>query len=272
MILSPVNGQVNITIKADKYLRSAVNVTGVYGETYKYYGSRSITPGKASIARRNASITVTTVSTTKQDVNITLKATVTDITHGKNNGPVQDYEDNFVIFKVNGITIKNDDGTAKQVKVVNGTATLDYHVPIGLAGKYTNLTDKKYTVTAVFGSGEYNPGVSNTTQFGVERSPITFKDTHVTLDTKTKHMYIKSDIVDYHDNLLKGTNNLCVKVNGESYKINNKTVYYSIQDGKVDLNIIVPYHLENIHNVGLVTGERVGYLSGRTTINDIVRV
>jgi len=40
----------------------------------------------------------------------------------------------------------------------------------------------------------------------------------------------------------------------------------------VDLNIIVPYHLENIHNVGLVTGERVGYLSGRTTINDIVRV
>jgi len=272
MILSPVNGQVNITIKADKYLRSAVNVTGVYGETYKYYGSRSITPGKASIARRNASITVTTVSTTKQDVNITLKATVTDITHGKNNGPVQDYEDNFVIFKVNGITIKNDDGTAKQVKVVNGTATPDYHVPIGLAGKYTNLTDKKYTVTAVFGSGEYNPGVSNTTQFGVERSPITFKDTHVTLDTKTKHMYIKSDIVDYHDNLLKGTNNLCVKVNGESYKINNKTVYYSIQDGKVDLNIIVPYHLENIHNVGLVTGERVGYLSGRTTINDIVRV
>ena len=272
MILSPVNGTVTITVVADMSIRSAVNVTGVYGETSKYYSSRSIVPGRASIIKRDAQITVTTVAKTKQDTNITLKAVVTDVTHGRNNGAVYDYDDNFVVFKVNGITIKNEDGSAKQAKVVNGVATMDYYVPAGLAGKYTNLTDKLYTVTAVFGGENYNPGVRNNTTFAVERSSISFVDNNITLNTQTKEMTIKSKIVDYHNNILKGTNTLCVKINGQTYKINNKTVYYSVQDGEVDLNIILPYNMNNINSVELVTGQRVGYLGGRSTITNITRV
>ena len=272
MILSPVNGTVTVTIVADTYLRSAVNITGAYGGNSKYYSSRSIVAGRASLVKRDAQIKVTTVKTTKQDVNITLKAVVTDVTGGKNNGPVKDYEDNFVVFKVNGITIKNDDGTAKQAKVVNGVATMDYYVPAGLAGKYTNLSDKYYTVMAVFGSGSYNPGVQNTTQFGVERSPISFVNNSVTLNSKTNEMAIKSKIVDYHKNLLKGTNTLCIKINGQTYKINNKTVFFDATDGNVDLNIILPYNVNKINSVEFVTGERVGYLGGRYTTTDINRI
>ena len=272
MILSPVNGTVTVTIVADTYLRSAVNITGAYGGNSKYYSSRSIVAGRASLVKRDAQIKVTTVKTTKQDVNITLKAVVTDVTGGKNNGPVKDYEDNFVVFKVNGITIKNDDGTAKQAKVVNGVATMDYYVPAGLAGKYTNLSDKYYTVMAVFGSGSYNPGVQNTTQFGVERSPISFVNNSVTLNSKTNEMAIKSKIVDYHNNLLKGTNTLCIKINGQTYKINNKTVFFDATDGNVDLNIILPYNVNKINSVEFVTGERVGYLGGRYTTTDINRI
>ncbi|MBO7719630.1 MAG: Ig-like domain repeat protein [Methanosphaera sp.] len=272
MVLTPVNGIVTVTVVADTYLRSAQNVTGVYGENSKYYGSRSIVPGRASLVKRDAQIKVTTVKTTKQDVNITLKAVVTDVTGGKNNGPVIDYDDNFVVFKVNGITIKNEDGTAKQAKVVDGVATMDYYVPAGLAGKYTNLTDKNYTVMAVFGSSSYNPGVSNTTTFGVERSPISFVNNSVKLNTQTKEMTIKSKIVDYHKNLLKGVNTLCVKINGQTYKINNKTVFYEVVDGDVDLNIILPYNVNKITSIELVTGERVGYLGGRYTTTNITRI
>ena len=272
MILSPVNGTVTVTVVADTYLRSAVNITGAYGGNSKYYSSRSIVPGQASLVKRDAQITVTTVKTTKQDVNITLKAVVTDVTGGKNNGRVKDYDDNFVVFKVNGITIKNEDGTAKQAKVVNGVATMQYYVPAGLAGKYTNLTDKNYTVMAVFGSGSYNPGVNNTTTFGVERSPISFVNNSVKLNTQTKEMTIKSKIVDYHKNLLKGTNTLCLKINGQTYKINNKTVFYEAVDGDVDLNIILPYNVNKINSIELVTGERVGYLGGRYTTTNITKV
>ena len=272
MILSPVNGTVKITITADTYLRSAQNITGAYGETGKYYGSRSLVPGKASLVKRDAQITVMTENTTKQDVNTTFTAIVTDVTGGKNNGPVLDYEDNFVVFKVNGITIKNEDGTAKQAKVVNGVATMDYYVPSGLAGKNTDLTDRTYSVMAVFGSGSYNPGVYNTTNLSVERSPVSFINNNVTLNAKTKEMTIKSDLVDYHNNSLKGINTLSVKVNGLTYQINNQTVLYNVTDGKVDINLILPYNANKIRNIELVTGERVGYLGGRTTITDITRV
>ncbi|MDO5824757.1 MAG: Ig-like domain-containing protein [Methanosphaera sp.] len=272
MILSPVNGTVKITITADTYLRSAQNVTGAYGETGKYYGSRSLVPGKASLVKRDAQITVMTENTTKQDVNTTFTAIVTDVTGGKNNGPVLDYEDNFVVFKVNGITIKNEDGTAKQAKVVNGVATMDYYVPSGLAGKNTDLTDRTYSLMDVLGSGSYNPGVYNTTNLSVERSPVSFINNNVTLNAQTKEMTIKSDLVDYHNNSVKGTNTVCVKVNGLTYQINNQTVFYNVTDGKVDINLILPYNANKIRNIELVTGERVGYLGGRTTITDITRV
>ena len=125
---------------------------------------------------------------------------------------------------------------------------------------------------AVFGSGSYNPDVVNTTTFGVERSPISFIHNNVTVNSKTKEMTITSDIVDYHKHNLKGTNTICVKINGQTYKINNKTVFYNVQDGKVDLNIILPYSVDKVNSVELVTGERVGYLGGRTTITKITKV
>ena len=85
-------------------------------------------------------------------------------------------------------------------------------------------------------------------------------------------MTIKSKIVDYHKNLLKGTNTLCLKINGQTYKINNKTVFYEAVDGDVDLNIILPYNVDKINSIELVTGERVGYLGGRYTTTNITKV
>jgi hypothetical protein len=266
-ILSPIDGRVNVTITADTYLKNAANITGVYGENTHYYASRSQKPGLATIHKRDARITVTTVNTTKQDVNITFTATLRDVTHGRDNGPVYDYDDNFVVFKVNGLTLKDEKGNTIKAKVQNGKAKATYHVPAGLAGIYTNQSIKYYNVTAVFGNEEYNT-VQNSTQFSVNRSNIKFKNTNVTLNKSSNRVSIKSDIVDYHNNLLKGKNTLCVKFNDLTYKIDNKTVYYQAVNGKVNINIKLPYNVDKISNIKLVTGERVGYLDGRTTITN----
>ena len=82
-------------------------------------------------------------------------------------------------------------------------------------------------------------------------------------------MVVQADILDYHDNLLKGSNTVCLKINGQSYKVNNKTIYYKAEDGKVDINIIIPNNIKKINSVELVTGERVGYLGGRLTTTNI---
>jgi len=68
---------------------------------------------------------------------------------------------------------------------------------------------------------------------------------------------------------LKGSNTICLKINGQSYKVNNKTIYYKAEDGKVDINIIIPNNIKKINSVELVTGERVGYLGGRLTTTNI---
>ena len=271
MILSPVNGTVEVTILADTTLRSAKNITGAYGETSKYYSSRTTTPSQVNIAKRKAQITVTAPNTTKQDINITFTAKVTDITHGTNNGAVYPYDDNFVIFKVNGVTIKDADGNAIKTKVVDGISQINYYIPPGLAGTYANQTNKPYTVEAVFGSSEYYADVRNTTQFIVEKSPIHFNYTNVTYNSKYNALTIQADILDYHSNLLKGTNSLCVKVNGQTYKIGDKTSYYNVNNGKVNLSIQLKDNIKDVTSVELVTAERVGYLGGRQTTTEIIK-
>lgn len=65
---------------------------------------------------------------------VTIKATVTGLGEALNNGKV--------VFKVNGKTLKDSNGKVAYVKVVNGTATLDY--------AFDGLKANEYTLSAVF--------------------------------------------------------------------------------------------------------------------------
>lgn len=263
-----INGTATTTIEASLYLRHAQNITAVYAGTSRYYANTSQTAGKMSIRLRNASIVVTTKEVTNQDTNLLLMAHVYDVTNGKKT-TLKDYDDNYVIFKVNGITIKDASGNALKAKVINGVAQLNYTVPIGLAGIYINKTDKLYTVEAVFASAEYYPNARNTTVFKVNRSEVSFNDMAVVLNNNTRVVTITASLQDYHTNMLRGQNNIIVKINGLTFQENGQNKYFTSTGGVVNITFTLPDNVKSLREIQLVTTERVGYLGGRNTTSII---
>jgi hypothetical protein len=61
-----------------------------------------------------------------------------------------------VIFKLNGITLKDNKQNPKQVQVIDGQATLEYPIP-------PTYTAKTYTLTAVIGGNYYQRTETNGT-------------------------------------------------------------------------------------------------------------
>jgi sensor domain CHASE-containing protein len=100
-----------------------------------------ITSEKVKITIKKEEPTITTESVTaKAGDKITLKATITDgkvINTGK------------VVFKINGKTVKDENGKVIYAKVVNNTVNVEYTIP-------DSFNVKDYNITAVFIAPGYN--------------------------------------------------------------------------------------------------------------------
>ena len=83
-------------------------------------------------------------------------------------------------------------------------------------------------------------------------------------------MSIKAKLIDDEGLNVLGTNKVCVKVNGVTYKENNETKYFYINNGVVDFSGIKVSN-SNVKNITLVTGGREAYLSARDTTSNIVK-
>ncbi|OED30399.1 carboxypeptidase regulatory-like domain-containing protein [Methanosphaera sp. WGK6] len=264
---SVVNGTVTYTLTADLYLRNAKNLSASYSGARNYEANVSeITT--AQITKRRAELTVTTVESTNQDVDINFTAVLRDTTpNGVNTTAIN--EEGYVIFKVNGVTIKNETGNATRVKVVNNTATYTYHVPAGMASVDGNNSLRNYTVEAVYQNDIFYPDSRNTTIFHVEKSPINIQFTNVTINNSTKTITkITGTITDYNGNLVKGVNKICVKVNNVTVKDANDTpIYFKVVNGIIDLSNINASKFKTFNDIMIVSGERQAYLAGRNTTN-----
>ncbi|WP_455645532.1 carboxypeptidase regulatory-like domain-containing protein, partial [Methanosphaera sp.] len=264
---SVVNGTVTYTLTADLYLRNAKNLSASYSGARNYEANVSeITT--AQIAKRRAELTVTTVDTTKQDVDINFTAVLRDTTpNGVNTTAIN--EDGYVIFKVNGVSLKDENGTVIRIKVENNTATYTYHVPIGMASVDGKGNLRNYTVEAVYQNDIFYPDSRNTTVFHVEKSPINIQFTNVTINNSTKTITkITGNITDYNGNLLVGVNKVCVKVNNGTIRdANNKTIYFNVVNGIIDLSNINASKFKTFDEIMIVSGDRQAYLEGRNTTN-----
>ncbi|WP_303234832.1 beta strand repeat-containing protein [Methanosphaera cuniculi] len=94
-----------------------------------------------NVSRGDAQIQVTVNSEIYAGQSITLTAVISD------NGEL--IKDGYVAFKLNGVTLKDDDGNRIKVRVINGVATLKYTIP-------SNYAAKDYLLTAVFSNGNYD--------------------------------------------------------------------------------------------------------------------
>ncbi|AWX31828.1 Ig-like domain-containing protein [Methanosphaera sp. BMS] len=265
------NGTATATIKPDLDMRNADKLTAHYIGTDLYNASASST-AKIQIIQRNASIVVSTnVKTIKQGQVLTLIAKVYDTTNGKKSTNLTAFNDQFVYFKVNGITLKDTKGAMLKVKIVNGTATTQYTIPLGLSGVTDGktMTPKNHTILAGFYNKNYQEDIRNTTYFQVERSNITITITNATVNAKTHKLSLTATIRDYLGNIVKGPNKCVIKINGISLKNGTQARYYYSTDGILNIqNIDIPSYT-NYKTIEIVTQDRLAYKSQRNTTTTI---
>jgi len=264
------NGTATTNITADLNMRNAKTLTAVYSGSTTYNASRSNT-ATAQIALRNASIEVSSnVKTIKQGQYLTITAKIYDITTGQRNTTLAPYTDEYVYFKVNGITLKDEQGNALKVKVVNSTATTQYYIPLGLSavtdGK--TFTTKNHTILAGYANKNYYPTATNTSTFQTERSNITIQF-QKTIINKTSHkLSLNATIKDYLQNKVIGPNKYIIKINGITIKNSDKPQYFYATNGNININNLNIPSYTTYKSIEIVTQDRLAYKSQRnmTTI------
>lgn len=266
------DGLVSVNITADLYLRNAKNLTASYSGTSVYNETRSEVV-TAQIQKRYASIEVSaTPEVQKQHQVITFTAKVTDVTKNHKNETLINY-DTYVMFKVNGVTLKDENGTAIKVKVgEDNTASYNYTIAPGTGGITSTGSTRDYSVTAVFVGDNYYPDVKNETKFNVERSTVDVNFENVMV-SEANVLSINATLTDYAGSNVVGTNKILIKINGKSLvnSTTGKAIYYSVKDGVINLTDIIVDPEVTIKRVMLVTGERQAYLESRNETLDIKR-
>ncbi|OED30033.1 right-handed parallel beta-helix repeat-containing protein [Methanosphaera sp. WGK6] len=133
----------NITVLSGWAKTSSV-ITAVYGGYGDFENSRSNTT--FTVTKREAKATIDSV-TAKAGETVTFTVKLTDditVTGGK------------VVFKLNGKTLRDDNGKVLYGTVTDGVAKVTYTLP-------AKMSAKTYTITSVFSSGIYNRAESNAT-------------------------------------------------------------------------------------------------------------
>ena len=140
------NGIVQLTIDSSKLSPKNYTITAVYGGNNEYEKSNSTST--LTINKYDVKVDVKPVTTNAGNTT-TLKATLKDIQNNSlNTGKV--------VFKLNGKTLKDDEGKTITAEIKNGTATIKYMIP-------SNYSTKDYILTAVASDDKYNRAETNTT-------------------------------------------------------------------------------------------------------------
>ena len=138
----------NYTVPANWFkIKSVLNV--VYGGTSTYEQTRTNNTTPMNITKKTATMTMTTNTTTAkpgQTIKITVKITEkdTNVNEGR------------VLFKVNGKTMRDNEGYIIYHEVKDGLVTITYTIP-------ENARAQDYTFTCVYGHKLYNRNDVNST-------------------------------------------------------------------------------------------------------------
>ena len=138
----------NYTVPANWFkIKSVLNV--VYGGTSTYEQTRTNNTIPMNITKKTATMTMTTNTTTAkpgETIKITVKITEKDA----------NVNEGRVLFKVNGKTMRDNEGYIIYHEVKDGLVTIDYTIP-------ENARAQDYTFTCVYGNKLYNRNDVNST-------------------------------------------------------------------------------------------------------------
>ena len=216
---------------------------GMYIDTYTYVLNDTPVP-KVDF------VITTSQNTTKMGNNITFTAKLNIYSNPVDTG--------FVIFKINGITIRNSQNQTVRAYLNDGLASYTYTIPDGWSAKSVKLT-------AVYSKDDYGR-IENKTYFALTRPDIHMQLDNVTSNTRTIH--ITGKLLDEHDHKVLGENIFSVKVSGLTIKNGDEVALFKVVDGVIDIQITLPdYYKSGNHTIVLATGTRGAYNSGRASCN-----
>ncbi|RAP50191.1 MAG: hypothetical protein BZ138_06935 [Methanosphaera sp. rholeuAM270] len=263
MKISVKNGIVKFTMKADLYLRAGKNITASYSGSSTYLSAKG-NVAEANIKKRTAQVTVSTsVSLVKQDKNITFIAKIKDVTLGSKKSLTS--KDAYVMFKINGKTLKDSKGNTIKVKVVNNTAKYTYHIPLGTSGMIDGHM-RDYMVTAVYASDDFYPDSRDTVRYNVQRSATSINIKSATV--KGGKLSIKATILDEYKKNVVGTNKVTIKINGKTFKVNGKAKTFTVKNGVINLSGL-NLNGNKVKTLTIITGERQSYYESTVTTKNV---
>ncbi len=239
--------------KAELYYTVTNNVKD-YALTAVYSGYDTFEEARSL----NATLTVTprsvNMTTDKLDNNIksgdtvTFKATISEYD--------RTYTDNgVVVFKLNGKTIKDEEGNPIVVDVNNGVATLDYTIPVDFAGK-------DYNITAVYTNNNYLRAEANNTLTTVRSNVQTELNPITVSHGQNANLYMV--LYDENGNQLERETKVAIKINGHTIIHMNTTA------GVLNATIPASEITQTTNRIDVVLGENQGYYELR--LNTTLRV
>lgn len=242
------NSIAKITINTPYHWRNSnIKVETRYVENDKY--NPSVTKSNLAVALRSAVMTVTTTpTTTKMGNRITLTTTLKDnIT----------INDGVVIFKINGLTLKDENNKTYEIKVKDNKASLTYTIPDGWSAK-------SFKVTSVYSNKNYKR-IENKTYFNLSKIDTHFNVTSIQAKVNS-NVAVKAKLLDEHNHSVLGVNTIAIKINGQTLKDNqNKSMFFNIVNGTINISFKLPdmYNKAGKYTIMFVTGDRNAYLGSR---------
>ena len=235
---------VNVEVKVNnEVFETTTDIEGVYTVVYtpkkagqfnviaavddEIYPSQSATT-TFNVAKAGTTITVEPVMITTS-YNINLTATVTD----SNNNPVTGGK---VVFKINGKTVKDDNGKVVYIKLNNGSAVL--------AHTFTqDDIDQNVSITASYsGTTSYDP--SNSAKFYITKAENVVVMTLDDITATAGEVITPAVSVKYNDeNVDDGK--VIFKINGKTIKDENgKVIYANVADGVATCDYTIPSNMK----------------------------
>ncbi len=247
---SVINGTAKLEYNIPvSWAKDNLTIQAVYGGTSNiYYGSRSLN-NTVDVSKRTAFITVITTKPIAQADNIVqYLAYVIDSNNTVLNSGV-------VVFKFQGHTITDLNGTTIKVNVTDGVAILNYTIPDGISAH-------NYTITAVYSNKAYYRAENTTTQL-IKKIGTVIKINPVTTTNKN-NITITGTIKDLNGHMVIGNSKVSIKINGKTVASN-----VTVSNGKINITIPNSYK-QSSYTITAVTGERLGYLSSRSNSTQLL--
>ncbi|WP_323736052.1 hypothetical protein PXD04_09215 [Methanosphaera sp. ISO3-F5] len=224
------------------WIKNTTYIEAVYSGTENYTSSRTKQNGILNITKGKVTITIDpTATTAKAGQTITLRAKVLDANGDRINN-------DKVIFKLNGKTLKDKKGNTLYAQIINGEAILNYTIP-------ATYSAKTYTLTAVIGGNYYQRTETNGTLTLEKKAALI---TPNSISTKNKKTTVKATITDETGQPLATTTKLAFKVNGKT--INNA----NSKNVKIDLSFTTTLR-PGLYELLIISGENGVYKTGKVT-------